>query len=31
MFFERSASRLDRPVSLTASCVIELSGIACTW
>ena len=30
MFFERSASRLVTPMSLTASSVIEVSGISWT-
>ena len=30
-FFERSASRLVTPLSLTASSVIDVSGIECTW
>ena len=31
MFFARSASRDVTPESLTASSVIDVSGIACTW
>src|SRR5581483_7731379 len=31
MFFARSASRLVTPASLTASWVMVVSGIACTW
>ena len=31
MFFARSASRLVTPTSFSASSVIDVSGIACTW